>query len=119
MKRVSLINDINEGGLKLPRTESLIDAQRITCIQKFLEDSPLPCKFILSYCLKRVGGKVLFLSNYNFGKLPLELPRYYKECLIAWTILNKSNPSSLEEIANQIISNNQKICMNVQQEIIL
>ena len=35
MKRVSLINDINEGGLKLPRIESMIDAQRITCIQKF------------------------------------------------------------------------------------
>ena len=107
MKRVSLINDINEGGLKLPRIESLIDAQRIKCIQKFIEDSPRPWKFILSYCLKRVGGKVLFLCNYNFGKLPLELPRYYKECLIAWTLLNKSNPSSLEEIANQIIWNNQ------------
>ena len=35
VKRVSLINDVNEGGLKLPRIESMIDAQRITCIQKF------------------------------------------------------------------------------------
>ena len=107
MKGVFLINDINEGGLKLPRIESLIDAQRITCIQKFLDDSPPPWKFILSCCLNRVGSKVLFLCNYNFEKLPLELPRYYKECLIAWTLLNKSNPSSLEEIANQIIWNNQ------------
>lgn len=39
MKRVSLINDINESGLKLPRIESMIDAERITCIQTFLDDS--------------------------------------------------------------------------------
>lgn len=112
MKRVSLINDINEGGLKLPRIESMIDAQRITCIQTFLDDSQRPQKFILNYCLKRVGGKVLFLCNYDFAKLPLELPRYNKKCLIAWTLLNKSNPSFLEEIANQIIWNNQYICVN-------
>lgn len=42
MKRFSLINDINEGGLKLPRIESMIDAQRITCIQTFLDDSQRP-----------------------------------------------------------------------------
>ena len=89
MKRVSLINDINEGGLKLPRIECMIDAQRITCTQTCLEDSPRPWKFILSYCLERVGGKVVFLCNYNFGKLPLELPRYYKGCLIAWTLFEQ------------------------------
>lgn len=42
MKRVSLINDINEGGLKLPRIEFMIDAQRITRIQTFLDDSQRP-----------------------------------------------------------------------------
>ena len=42
MKRVSLINDINEGGLKLPCIESMIDAERITCIQTFLDDSQRP-----------------------------------------------------------------------------
>lgn len=55
---------------------------------------------------------MLFLCNYNFAKLPLKLPRYNKKCLIAWTLLNKSNRSFLEEIANQIIWNNQYICVN-------
>ena len=112
VKRSSLINDINEGGLKMPHIESMINTQRITCIQKYLDDSLRSWKFILNYYLKRVGGKVLFLCNFNLSTLPLELPRYYKECLIAWALLNNSNPSSLEEIANQIIWNNKYICVN-------
>ena len=48
VKRVSLINDINEGGLKMPHIEFMIDAQSITCIQKFLDDSPRSWKYILN-----------------------------------------------------------------------
>ena len=33
MKRATLINDINEGGLKMPHIESMIEAQRNMCIQ--------------------------------------------------------------------------------------
>ena len=55
---------------------------------------------------------MLFLCNFNFSKLPLKLPRYYKECLIAWARLNNCNPSSLDQIANQIIWNNRYICVN-------
>ena len=112
VKRVSLINDINEGGLKMPHIESMIDAQRITFIQKFLDDSPRSWKYILNYYLNKVGGKVLFLCNFNFSKLPLKLARYYKEWLIAWARLNNCSPSSLDQIANQIIWNNRYICVN-------
>ena len=35
VKRVSLKNDINKGGLKIPLIESIIDVQRISCIEKF------------------------------------------------------------------------------------
>ena len=112
VKRVTLINDIDEGGLKMPHIESMIDAQRITCIQKFLDDSLSSWKYILNHYLNRVGGKVLFHCNFTLSKLPLQLPRYYRECLIAWTLLNNSNPSSLVEIANQIIWNNKYICVN-------
>ena len=53
---------------------------------------------------------MLFLCNFKYSKLHLELPRFYKECLITWATLNNSNPSSLDEIVNQIIWNNTHIC---------
>ena len=91
----------------------MIDAQSITCIQKFLDDSPRSWKYILNHYLSnRVEGKVLFLCNFNFSKLPLELPRYYQECLIAWALLNNSNPCSIDARANQIIWNKRHICVN-------
>lgn len=38
VKRVSLINDINDGSLKMSHIESMIDTQKIKGIQKFLDD---------------------------------------------------------------------------------
>lgn len=50
---------------------------------------------------------MLLLCNFNFLKLPLDLPRYCKECLIAWASLNNANPSTVDEIVNQITWNNE------------
>ena len=41
----------------------------------------------------------------------MTLPEFYKECIVAWTLLNEDNPSSSSEIANQVIWNNQFICI--------
>ena len=112
VKRATLINDINEGGLKMPHIESMIEAQRIMCIQKFLDNSLRSWKCILNHYLNKVGGRLLFYCNFEYSKLPIELPKYYKECLIAWSLLKNSNPSSLDEIFNQPIWNNRFICID-------
>ena len=51
MKRATLINDINEGGLKMPHIESMIEAQRIMCIQKFLDNYEVRSKTKLVFRL--------------------------------------------------------------------
>ena len=51
VKRVSLINDIHKRGLKILHIESMIDAQRMTCIQKFLDDSPCSWRCIPNHYL--------------------------------------------------------------------
>ena len=52
-----------------------------------------------------------FHCNFNYTKLPIILPEFYKECVVAWTLLSEDNPSSSSEIANQVIWNNQFICI--------
>ena len=96
----------------MPHIESMIEAQRIMCIQKFLDNSLRSWKCILNHYLNKVGGRLLFYCNFEYSKLPIDLPKYYKECLIAWSLLKNSNPSSLDEIFNQPIWNNRFICID-------
>ena len=111
VKRTAFINPIAKGGLKMPNIESMISAQRIICIKRYLSTDPASWKLFLDFYLKKVGGKFLFHCNFNYIKLPIILPEFYKECVVAWTLLSEDNPSSSSEIANQVIWNNQFICI--------
>ena len=48
--------------------------------------------------------------NFNYAWLPITLPEFYKESIVIWSLLNKFNPFSSSEIANQVMWNNQIIC---------
>ena len=58
----------------------------------------------------QVGGKFLFHCNFNYSKLPISLPDFYKECIVSWASLDSKNPSSVSEISNQFLWNNRFIC---------
>ena len=79
--------------------------------EKYLNSNPAGWKFFLDFYLKRVGGKFLFHCNFDYKKLPVDLPDFYKECLLVWTSQNEFNPSSLSEITNQVLWNNKFICI--------
>ena len=112
IKRTAFINPVEKGRLKMPDIESMISAQRINCIKRYLSTDQAAWNFFLDFYLKKVGGKFLFHCNFNYTKLPIALPDFYKECIVTWTSLNQDNPSTLSEIANQILWNNQFICIN-------
>ena len=48
VKRLSLIRDLDKGGLKAPHLESIIKSQRIVCCKKFAENQRSNWKIILS-----------------------------------------------------------------------
>jgi len=91
------INSFEKGGLKMPDIESMVKAQRVLCIKKFLETYPAGWKVFLGFYLKKVGGKFLFHCNFDFKKLPIALPDFYKECISTWSSLGEDNPSSLSD----------------------
>ena len=47
----------------MPDIESMIKAQRILCIKKFLNTNPAGWKLFFELYLKRVGGKFLFIAT--------------------------------------------------------
>ena len=97
---------------------SMIAAQRIICIKKYLAPRVAGRKFILQFYLKKVGGKFLFQCNFDFSKLSLTLPDFYRECILTWSSLNYNNPSSYTEISNQFLWNNKCICIKSRSDIV-
>ncbi|KAL9954130.1 hypothetical protein ACROYT_G041628, partial [Oculina patagonica] len=90
---------------------SMISTQRILCIKKYLDNYPASWKFFLNFYLKNVGGKFLFHCNFDYRKLPVAVPEFYKECIQTWSSLNENNPSTTKDVANQILWNNRFICI--------
>ena len=64
-------------------------------------------KMFLGELLKPIGGKLLLHSNFEGSKLKIPLPAFYRQCLVAWSELNASEPSSVHEIVNQVIWKNK------------
>ena len=109
VKRSALINDIEDGGLKMLDLESMISAQRVMCVKKYVEHYESPWKYVLDFYLDKVGGKLLFQCNFDHQTLPITLPNFCRECLQAWSLVTNYDSSSYEGIMNQIIWNNKYI----------
>ena len=90
--------------------ESQIKAQKITCLKRYYQDYPSKWKNILDFYLKNVGERFLLKCNFLVSKLQLQLPEYYKECLIIRNSLQQPVPSKTDqEIINEYIWNNKQI----------
>ena len=82
VKRSALISDIEDGGLKAPHLDSIIETQRVLCCKKLASNQPSNWKNILLHYLEPVGGKFIFCCDFDLRKLPLKLPVFYEEYLI-------------------------------------
>ena len=74
VKRNAAISEVENGGLNMFDTESMIRTTRVICLQKFLEDHESPWKMFLGELLKPVGGKFLLHCNFEVSKLNISLP---------------------------------------------
>ena len=103
IKRTALINDIEDGGLKMLDIESMISAQRVMVLKKYFDDNESSWKVILDEFLQGVGGKSILSCNFDTRKLPIHIPIFYRECLEAWSKLVPSTVNTYDDIVNQII----------------
>ena len=75
-KRTAMINDIENGGLKMVDIDLMIRTQKIMCVKRYLDNNPLGWKKNLDYFLKKVGGRFLFHCNFEYAYFPLNLYLY-------------------------------------------
>ena len=110
IKRATLINDIENGGLRMLDIQSMIHSQRVMDLKKYADKEHISSwKTILDFSFFRVGQDFILKCNFDTRKLPVNLPAFYEECLDAWTLLNESSVSSYSDVVHQVIWNNKFI----------
>ena len=108
VKRAALINDIENGGLRMLDIQSMIHSQRVMVLKKYADKEHISSwRTILDFFLFRVGRDFILKCNFDTRKLPVYLPAFYKECLDVWTLLNESSVSSYSDVVHQVIWNNK------------
>ena len=115
VKCLSLICDLDKGGLKASHLESIIKSQRIMCCKKFAKNQQSNWKIILSHYMKNVGSKLILRYLFDLKKLGIKLPNYYEECFrlfAEFSVVNTlTEQASCQEIHNTVIWNNKFICI--------
>ena len=109
VKRLSLVSDYRDGGLRMPHIESLIKTQRIMCLKKYHEDYKSSWKLFLNFYLHNVGGPFLLQCNYDTASFAKNIPKFYTECLKEWETYQQKQISASSHILDQIIWNNKFI----------
>ena len=116
VKRSALISDIEDGGLKAPHLESIIETQRVLCCKKLASNQPSNWKNIILHYLEPVGGKFILCCDFDLKKLPIKLPAFYEECLKSFLKCSAANRTSLQDqnekdLSKAIVWNNKFICV--------
>ena len=116
VKRSALTSDIEDGGLKAPHLESIIETQRVLCCKKLASNQPSNWKNIILHYLEPVGGKFIFCCDFDLKKLPVKLPAFYEECLKSFVKCSAANRTSLQDqneqdLSKAIVWNNKFICV--------
>ena len=104
VKRSALISDIEDGGLKAPHLNSIIETQRILCCKKLANDQPSGWKIILLHYLKPVGGKLVLCCDFDLKKLTIKLPTFYEECLKSFAKCSAVNNLNIQDLNGKDLS---------------
>ena len=114
VKRSALISDIEDGGLKAPHLDSIIETQRVLCCKKLANNQPSNWKNILLHYLEPVGEEFILYCVFDLTKMPIRLLAFYEECLKSFVKCSAANRTSLQDENEQDllkVINNKLICV--------
>ena len=113
LRRVVLMNPINNGGMKVPDFQTMLNASRIKWVSKIQDRADAAWKNILADYLAKCGIRLelLLFSNFSMKSLGLNtcvLPCFYKELLQLWSEVG--NVTQVEK--QRFLWYNREICVN-------
>lgn len=112
IKRKILYQDYEFGGVRMTNYETFIKTQRVMWLKRLIYGENLSgWKICFEYFCRSVGGRFIFLCDYDLNKLNLKnLAPFYREMLKVWQEFDKCRHFE-ENKHNPILFNNRHICI--------
>ena len=104
-----LIQNIENGGLKLPDFETKVKALQITWVNRMTSSSNAKWKAFPKYFYKCCNLNVLFNSNIDITKQNKDIPNFYKSVYTSWSIVHSTAPKTVIGVQTQCLWNNRYI----------
>ena len=87
----------------MPDMSLMCKSLKILWVKRLLNEEDLQWKIISVHYLEKVGGKLIFLCNYEMKKIDLDLPLVYKDMLTTWSESKQMSPQTSKDIYNEIL----------------
>ena len=111
IKRKIMYQDYAQGGLRMINFKLFVKTQRIMWLKRLLYgEKNIGWKMYFDFAFRSVGGRFLFLCDYESSKLHLTVPPFYTEMVKAWQDMDKFR-FTVREGVNPILFNNRNICI--------
>jgi len=110
IKRNIMFQDYKNGGIRMSNYRLFVKTQRIGWLRRLLYgEKNMGWKLFFDYCCRSVGGRFIFLCDYEVLKMKLKIPQFYMDVLKAWEDIRECR--NVEgEFTNPIIFNNRNVC---------
>ena len=111
IRRNILYMNYDSGGLKMLNFKYMVCAQRVMWIKRLIYGhNDMKWKQFFDFIFKTVGGRLIFLCNYNCKSINIKVPDLYLEFLNIWNYLQEKKFIVKEtHNENQIIFHNTLI----------
>ena len=106
MTRASVINEYEEGGLRMVDLECMVKSLRLARLKRIFSGTNGTWKSYLQHILSSVGGLFFFNCNYNISDYTIP-SQFYRELLLWWSQFRET--FATKEDWKTIIWNNKEI----------
>jgi len=103
IKYDTLIGDYNVGGMKLPDFENCIKANRIKWAINLLDSEVKSWKLIPWQQLDAIGGIKAIGINFDAGRIPKTISKFYGSILRCWAVYTKQKQESITQAADVLV----------------
>ncbi len=110
IKRVVMMGDYNNGGLRAPNINELITGWRMATFRRLLWGPYAPWSLFVREALTKVGTpEYLRECNFDVNTLQVNLTPFWKQVFEAFSKLHHVIPDTAAKVRGQIINNNRYI----------
>jgi hypothetical protein len=115
VKYTCIINNIDNGGLKLQDLECKIKSLKLKCIkQLIIQDYELPWKTYIQTHIRNMDLSLSPYYNMAYVDYPSFKDHFYSDMFRTWAEIHRKEPENAEQVVHEIIWYNTNIRLNLQ-----